>query len=188
MTVTRAYNPQIHRVYDRSRAAFNDLGGDIGFIGRWEPARAEAMRHAAEAGLAIRVWPWGKWRSRPVPGLTVEQGPLWDEDYGRALNSFKISLCFLSKWANDSSTSRTFEIPACGGFMLAERTPEHLALFREGLEAAYFSTPAELVEKAKMYLADDEARMRIAQAGRERLLEVGVSIESQMAQIVSAVT
>jgi hypothetical protein len=187
LLIQRSYNARIHRVYDRADIVRKGLGGDLGFIGRWEPNRAAAIRYAAEAGLKIRIWPWGRWRSPAVPGVTVEQGPLWDEDYGVALNSFKINLCFLSKWAHDNSTSRSFEIPACRGFMLAERTEEHLALFRDGREAVYFATAEELVEKAYRYLADEKARARIAQAGRDRLLDVGIPMDKQIAVILEAI-
>ena len=40
---------------------------------------------------------------------------------------------------------KTFEIPACGGFMLTNRTDEQLEFFAEDEGAAYYSTAAELL-------------------------------------------
>ena len=69
------------------------------------------------------------------------------------------------------------EIPACGGFMLAERTPDHQELFEEDKEAVFFdiNNPNELLEKALYYLEHEKERKAIAKAGRERCLKSGYS-------------
>lgn len=81
---------------------------------------------------------------------------------------------------------RSFEIPACGTFMLAERTDEHLAVFREGEEAAFFSSPEELLDKARYYLAHDEIRRRIARAGHARVTTGGHTYRDRLREIIQA--
>jgi spore maturation protein CgeB len=80
-----------------------------------------------------------------------------------------VNVAFVAKTNRDEHTMRTFEIPACGGFMLAARTHDHLTFLREDEEAAFFGSVDELVEKTVKYLGDPAARRRIATAGRERV-------------------
>jgi spore maturation protein CgeB len=87
----------------------------------------------------------------------------------------------------DLQTSRTMEIPACGGFMLAERTDEHLALFEKGKEAEFFSTNEELLEKCRYYLTHDVERQSISKAGTLRCKTSGYSNEETLRKLISIV-
>jgi len=175
----KGYSPEVHRplpVTAESRAKF---GGDVGFVGWPEGARERSMRHLARHGIPVRVWgPWPKWKRSP--NLIVEGRPLWDDDYALALSSFRINLGFLRRVNRDQHTTRSIEIPACGGFLLAERTEEHLALFREGVEAEFFANDDELLEKTKYYLAHEDERARIAAAGLERCRRDGYDNHSRL--------
>jgi spore maturation protein CgeB len=163
------YDPDTHRplaLSDEERARF---GGPVGFVGTWEPARAASIGHLVAGGVPVRVW-GARWANecQPHPNLRIESRELLCLDYARALNSFDINLCFLRKLNRDRQTTRSVEIPACGAFMLAERTDEHLALFNEGVEAEFFASDDEMLDKTRYYLAHPEARRRIATAGFER--------------------
>lgn len=83
----------------------------------------------------------------------------------------------------DQQTTRTVEIPACGGFMLAERTKEHLNLFEEGKEAAFFSSNEELLEMCKYYLGHENERRQIAEAGCQRCLTSDYSNEGMIRKV-----
>ena len=93
-------------------------------------------------------------------------------------------MCFLRKINRDLQTTRSIEIPACGGFMLAERTEEHQTLFEESKEADFFSTNEELLDKIRFYLANPDIRLKIALAGRERCEKSGYSHESTLSKII----
>lgn len=65
---------------------------------------------------------------------------------------------------------RDFEVPLAGGFYLVEEVPEYTAFFRPGAEVETWSTPGELLEKIRYYLAHESERKAIADAGRNRAL------------------
>jgi spore maturation protein CgeB len=75
-----------------------------------------------------------------------------------------------------------FEIPAAGGFLLSERTPVMRTLYEEGEEAEFFSSTAELVEKCRYYLENEDLRRQIAQAGHQRCITSGYDVVSRMRQ------
>jgi spore maturation protein CgeB len=139
------------------------------FVGYAEQDRFEKMNFLAQNGVEVHVFGNGWSRRRFLreahSNLKLHLKPLLGDDYIDALSNSAVSLCFLRKLNRDLHTSRTFEIPACGGFMLGERTEEHLSFFAEGVEAEFFDTADELLEKVRFYLVNAGARARIAEAG-----------------------
>jgi len=144
---------------------------DVLFIGSYEKERYETLNFLAQNGIKIDIFGamWSKCRENIHPNLKVHYKELVGKEYTEAISYSKITLGFLRKINNDTQTSRTFEIPACGGFMLMERTEEHLELFEEGKEAEFFESNNELLTKIKFYLENDEKREVIIRASLDRM-------------------
>lgn len=186
--VNNAYEPKFHHPYKLSLEEKKRLGGRIGFIGSWEKERCDSILYLAERGLPVRVWGDSKWAeySGLYPNLTIEPKGLFSEDYNKALSAFDISLCFLRKMNFDLQTTRTMEIPACGSMLVAERTPEHEALFTDRKEAAFFSDNEELFNICSYYLEHEDERSRIAEAGHQRCIESGYSNKNTIKKVLES--
>jgi len=113
-------------------------------------------------------------------------GEVYGDDYARALTGSKISIGFLRKACPDQHTTRTFEIPACGSMLLADRTQEHQEFFEEGKEAEFFDSCEELLEKTKFYCSNESARKRIAKGGYKRCIEGGYTYVRRLSTALDA--
>src|ERR1700679_3842053 len=109
---------------------------------------------------------------------------LYGKDYREAVWRSRINLSFITHSNQDEFVHKSFEIAACGGFLLAERSAGHEARFVEGEEAVFFTGFEECAEKIRRYLPDEAARDRIAKAGRERAGRDGDGNDAQGARIV----
>ena len=190
--VNNAFCPKAHRPVTVSNEERLNFGGPVGFIGAFEKDRAEAIWPLLTAGVPVRVWgeEWGRgwkdWAARHRnPNLKVEERAVFGHEYAKAICSFDINLAFLRKLNRDAQTTRSIEIPACGGFMLAERTQEHLTLFEEGGEAEFFGSHGEMLEKCRYYLAHAEERTAISRRGRERCVKSGYSYDAQLKGVLA---
>ncbi|ACV67679.1 CgeB family protein [Desulfohalobium retbaense] len=188
--VDKAYDKYRHRPIELTQQDIQKFGADVGFIGTYEKDRAEKMLYLAHNGIKVRIWGngWGDWVGKH-PNLQVENKPVYGDDYVKAICATKINLCFLRKINRDLQTDRTMEIPACGAFMLAERTEEHSRLFEENFEASFFDVndPEELFEKVSYYLQHDDERQQIAKAGRQRCIESKYSHHDRLQYILSKI-
>ncbi|MFA4902759.1 MAG: glycosyltransferase [Desulfobaccales bacterium] len=183
--VNNAYCPQVHRPMVLTPEERRRVGGPVGFIGTYEAERAALLVWLAHQGVPVKIWgQWPKSGMRGVKNLTVMNASLWGEEYAKGLCAFDINLAFLKKKNRDLQTTRTMEIPACGTFMLAERTNEHLDLFLEGQEAEFFGSPDELLTKIRYYLDHEEERRRIAAAGLARCRRSGYGNPETLAKIL----
>ena len=105
---------------------------------------------------------WRKAREWPLLQPHYRAEYLDGDSYAYAVQCAKVSLGMLSKGNRDLHTTRSMEIPALGGLLCAERTEEHLALYRDGEEAMFWSDSAECARACQALLADEPRRQRIA--------------------------
>jgi hypothetical protein len=185
--VGNAYEPTVHRPVSPNIDFQRQWGSQVVFVGASEPDRNASLENLATSGVSLGLYGGGtSWRplARSFSNVRTKDIFLTDELYALVLCSCKIALGFLRKQNRDRQTTRSIEIPACGVFMLAERTEEHLEMFEEGLEAEFFSTDEELTSKVKFYLSNESARESIATKGLQRCQASGYSNDCRIAEVL----
>ena len=171
----QGYDPSIHRPAALSTDERRRLSCDVSFIGQYMKDRAAVLNTlSCYQELNLRLYGTG-WNCRAAsPKLkSLFYGPAVGDEYAKAICASRISLGFLNHLVGDTYTTRTFEIPACAGFFLAERTEMHQQLFLEDSEAVFFSSVEELKDKIRFYLKHDKERKKIANAGYRKVTSTG---------------
>src|SRR5262249_55230615 len=137
--------PEQHRRFD----------ADVSFVGGCDPDRVPIMSALIKAVPNLRLNLFGWFWDRYPETRAYFRVPAWGQDQRMAFGGSKIVINLVRRANRDGHGPRTFEIPACGGFMLTDRTDEQRTFLEEDKEAVYFSSSEEMIDKVKYYLAHD---------------------------------
>lgn len=164
---------------------------DIVFIGTAEKPRDRylaLLQKNLPTGARLRIY-GGFWQGASAAGLgeAVVGYPVVFPAHMRAIYAqCALALHFLG-WDPDSDdpamrrgdqhNSRTFQIPASGAPMLAQRTDEHDKFFEHEKEYLGFRTPDELVSHVHTLFSDRQRCENMAQAGHQRAINSDYSYD-----------
>jgi hypothetical protein len=157
---------------------------DVVFVGGGDRYRYPYFEALVQEIPDIRLHLYGGYWDRNPTLARYDRGFARGRDYRLALRGAKIAPCLVRRANRDGHVMRTFEVPACGGFMLAERTAEHQEFFREGEEVGYFSSPGEMVERVRHYLNRDNERQRMAEAAYCKVMTENHTYARRLEQIL----
>jgi len=161
---------------------------EVLFLGTWFPERGPFLKELIRLGvpLTIRGPHWQKAPEWPALKAHWAGGAIGGGDYARAIQCARVNLGLLSRENRDLHTTRSLEIPALGGLLCAERTPEHSAMYAEGTEALFWADAEECAAVCQRALADEATRARICKAGQQRLKRNGHYNEQVMRELLDA--
>ena len=193
-----AANPFLYKPQTNNN---NNYNYDITFFGQNYGSRAGYISALQKAGLPAeghgRGWPAGggidpqemldiysfskinlNFAETPYYGFKKKLNILSKLFVGKELGKYKFTGHRLfdnikSVWGTRRKTikARTFEVPACGGFLLTGSPDDDLSEYYEpGKELVVFKSKGELLEKCKYYLEHEAERQAIAKAGLERTM------------------
>ncbi len=181
-----AYHPKIH--FPPTDPNTSGPLGPALFVGTYERERANLLEDVAEQGVELAIYgeQWNKLRARSPLRKSVTEGFLAGESLRRAIFGASCCLGFLRKENRDEYTQRSIEIPACGGLLLAERTEEHLRMFKEGVEAEFFDadSPIELADKIQLLTREMERALSIRRSGMAAVARLKYTYDDRVRQIL----
>ncbi|WP_460733851.1 CgeB family protein [Lysobacter tyrosinilyticus] len=184
----RGYDEVAHKGFESESSIPNEFRSDVAFVGTWmrHERRDEFLLRLVESGVRPAIW-GARWEKSPSWNdlkMFYRGGPLAGREYVAALQGAKISLGMLSKGNRDFSTTRSAEIPYAMGLLCAERTAEHQQMYREGVEAVYWSDARECAEVCARLLSDEGLRESIRAAGHRRVLDLRIGNEDVCGRIL----
>ncbi|MEQ8968465.1 MAG: glycosyltransferase [Azospirillaceae bacterium] len=166
-----------------------DRTEDVTFIGSPYDNRPAVIRALIEKhGLSVALY-GPRWERRLGAGAAAAlgvRGPVWGDAYRETMWRSRICLSFVTHSNLDPYAHRSFEIAATRGFLMAERTEGHEALFEEDREAVFFDGAEDLAARIRRWLADPAGREAVAEAGWRRAMTSGYSNDERLAAAIGA--
>src|SRR5690606_37491883 len=159
-----AYNPAVHYpqapATDAERERYDT---DVLLVGGADADRVPLVAPLVRAG--VRVALYGGYWHRHAATRRHAKGLLDAEGLRKATSGARVCLGLVRRANRDGHAMRTFEVPAMGGCLLVERTPDHERLFGAENEAVlYFTTTGDIVERVRWLLERPADRARLAAA------------------------
>ncbi|NSW46002.1 MAG: glycosyltransferase [Bacteroidales bacterium] len=185
-TFNRGFDPELHKKIKLSEDDYKKFYTPVGFIGSYEEERAEYISFLIENKIPIKVY-GGGWKNNKhwkIIKNNYIEGKYVGLEYVKVINAMDIALHFLRRANRDEQDHRTFEIPACGTFMLAQYSPFHKELFSIDKAAVLFDTKEDLLNKVNYFLQNNEERKIIAEKGYNIIREKGFDYENIIKQIL----
>ncbi len=156
------------------RAAARELGSphDVAaLVGEIAAAERRLTYCASLAPLGLAVWGDEGWRRIESHGVPYRGPARHKSELNPIYCASAINLDIGRLYQDDIVTMRVFDVLACGGFVLAERSEELGELFEEDREIVAYRGFDELQAKVAHYLRHPDERRAIAERGRAAVLE-----------------
>ena len=153
----------------------------VSFVGAWHPYREWLIKRLHREGFAVKAvgyrWPGGIVSHEQMVALfnesrinlNMSNSASWDARYLLASPRGLINRIRSPK-SVEQLKARHFEINGSGGFQLSYYVEGLERHYEIGTEIGVYLDPDDLLQKVKLYLADDALRESVARAGHQRTL------------------
>ena len=161
-----ACEPAVHRIEHPDPQERGRFEADVLLAGGADRDRVAWIEPLVRAGFRVALH-GGYWHRYGVT-RRLARGVLDARGLRLATVTARVSLGIVRRANRDGHAMRSYEVPAMGGCLLAERTSDHERLFgRDGERVFFADTPADAVSKVRWLLANPSERDRLAVAAHD---------------------
>ena len=155
---------RLHVPKKPSPERFNHYHSPISYLATWQPNAERWPAVLAPYGLKIWGNNWSKLpRGHELRNFWQGQEQGLYREFALICSSSDIVFNVVRAFNGQGHSMKTFEIPACKGFAITNRTEQQLEFFPEDKACIYFSTVEELIDKTEFYLKNERARKKIVE-------------------------
>ena len=182
--LTQAFEPSFFKIKDITKEDEKTFSTEVTFVGNLGSKdqylnRRKFLDRVIKEDFKFK-W-WGPRLPRKFSTLPLIAGRLgrsyggrfvWGEEYAKTARLSKVFLAFDSMpHIRKSMSARMYTAVGCGAFYMCQYVDGIEDVLEPGKEIVTFRTGDEMISKIRYYLENDEARMKIAEAGEKRILK-----------------
>lgn len=143
---------------------------DVGFVGAHDARRERILSEIIKmANIKLKIFGWANWKNSPLSRFY--EGPMNHQQMAKLHKCSKICLNINLEPIVNGVNLRTFEIPAAGGFQLADYRKDIDDLFVIGKEIEVFRSEDEMKGKILYYLNNKKLREEVALTGHKKVIK-----------------
>jgi len=177
-----ACDPELHRPVNLTLVEKLRYACDVCFVGSKYSERVGILEKLTDFDLGVWGIGWDKLEDGSPLRKAIRGSTTTLEIWRKIFSAAKIVLniigdccdIFTPYYEKDvfkMVNTRTFEALACGAFQLADLKADILALFQPGKHLVVYEQEEELPELLRFYLGKETARRKIAENGRNLVLQ-----------------
>ncbi len=182
--VSQGFEPSMFQVEDITPKDREIFTSDLTFVGtlgskQYYLKRRKYLKRVISEDFKFK-W-WGPRLPRKFSTLPLLLGRIgrsyggrfiWGEEFAKVAQLSKIFLAFDAiPEIRKSMSARMYTAVGCGAFYMCEHVEGIEEVLVPGKEIVTFRSEEEMIDQIKYYLAHDEARKKIAETGRKRVLK-----------------
>ncbi len=188
------YCPDVHYPSEKSLLKEDDVP-DVLYVGTYtvhkEKLFTDVIKACPEIRFRIYGNGWNHSKCSEILKPCLANRPIYAMNYSQLVKASKVNIAIHmgavdeTSWQDQVST-RSFELPACKGFMLHVDNAEIRQLYDVGQEIDVFSSVDDLCEKIRFYLANEQLRMQMIERAYLRCVPA-YSYDQRAVEIVSLI-